>query len=181
MTNLLAAGLLGFGGMEWIILIVLGVLLFGRKLPETGRSLGKGIVEFKKGIKGFEDEAESTPVIRRATVRYYSRMNPERVYPLLVLITRDLIEQVQKKHTDQRTRSPFVVEPDSPVEIEPVLPGCDCYPPKVVARLGEDDRTFTFRVVPRVLGKVVGAAVSIRQNHASLAEIDLEMKVTKRT
>ena len=60
MTGLLVAGMLGLGGMEWIILIVLGVLLFGRKLPEVGRSLGKGIVEFKKGLKGLEDEVDSS-------------------------------------------------------------------------------------------------------------------------
>ncbi|MCP3904046.1 MAG: twin-arginine translocase TatA/TatE family subunit [Planctomycetes bacterium] len=52
------------GGTEWIILLVLGLLIFGRRLPEVGRSLGRGIVEFKKGIKGIEDEIEessSTP------------------------------------------------------------------------------------------------------------------------
>jgi sec-independent protein translocase protein TatA len=29
-------------------------------LPEVGRYLGKGIVEFKKGIKGLEDDVEGT-------------------------------------------------------------------------------------------------------------------------
>ena len=28
------------------------VLLFGKRLPEVGRSLGKGIIEFKKGLAG---------------------------------------------------------------------------------------------------------------------------------
>ena len=54
--------LLGFGmpgGYEWIILLVLGLLIFGRRLPEVGRSLGKGIVEFKRGIKGIEDEIDT--------------------------------------------------------------------------------------------------------------------------
>ncbi len=46
------------GNMEWIILLVIGLLLFGRRLPEVGRSLGKSIVEFKKGIKGIEDEID---------------------------------------------------------------------------------------------------------------------------
>jgi sec-independent protein translocase protein TatA len=46
------------GGSEWIILLILGLLIFGRRLPEVGRSLGRGIVEFKKGIKGVEDEIE---------------------------------------------------------------------------------------------------------------------------
>jgi sec-independent protein translocase protein TatA len=59
MTPLLA-NFFGLGGWEILILIVLGVLLFGRKLPEVGRSLGKGIVEFKKGLKGLEDEVEGS-------------------------------------------------------------------------------------------------------------------------
>jgi len=45
-------------GTELIIIAVIGLLLFGRKLPEIGRSLGRGIVEFKKGLKGIEDEVE---------------------------------------------------------------------------------------------------------------------------
>jgi sec-independent protein translocase protein TatA len=53
-------GFLGLGGQELIILAILGVLLFGRKLPEVGRYLGKGIVEFKKGIKGLEDEYDTS-------------------------------------------------------------------------------------------------------------------------
>jgi len=46
------------GATEWIVLLVIGLLIFGRRLPEVGRSLGKGIVEFKKGIKGIEDDIE---------------------------------------------------------------------------------------------------------------------------
>src|SRR4051794_24410973 len=46
------------GGAEWIMIAAVGLLLFGKRLPEVGRSLGKGIVEFKKGLKGVEDEVE---------------------------------------------------------------------------------------------------------------------------
>src|SRR5262249_29156374 len=45
--------------IHWIILAVIGILLFGKRLPEVGRSLGKGIVEFKKGLKGLEDEVDT--------------------------------------------------------------------------------------------------------------------------
>ncbi len=56
------APVLGFGfpqGMgEWLIIAAIGLLLFGKRLPEVGRSLGKGIVEFKKGLKGVEEDVE---------------------------------------------------------------------------------------------------------------------------
>jgi TatA/E family protein of Tat protein translocase len=44
----------------WEILIILAValLLFGKRLPGLGKSLGQGIVEFKKGLKGVTDEPQ---------------------------------------------------------------------------------------------------------------------------
>jgi sec-independent protein translocase protein TatA len=50
-----------FGMTEIMILLLLALILFGAsKLPQLGRSLGRGIVEFKKGIKGLEDDVEGT-------------------------------------------------------------------------------------------------------------------------
>lgn len=48
------------GPTEIVIILGLALLLFGKRLPEVGRSLGRGIVEFKKGVKGIEDEIETT-------------------------------------------------------------------------------------------------------------------------
>ena len=53
-------GFLPVGPWEILVILGIGLLLFGRKLPEVGRSLGKGIVEFKKGLKGLEDDIEGT-------------------------------------------------------------------------------------------------------------------------
>ena len=47
------------GPMELVIILVVALLLFGRRLPEVGKSLGKGIVEFKRGLKGIGDEIEN--------------------------------------------------------------------------------------------------------------------------
>jgi sec-independent protein translocase protein TatA len=44
------------GTWEAIVLLALGLLIFGRRLPEVGKSLGKGIVEFRKGLAGIEQE-----------------------------------------------------------------------------------------------------------------------------
>lgn len=55
--NMQTLGILGnLSPWEMLMILALGLLLFGRKLPEVGRSLGRGIVEFKKGLKGVEDE-----------------------------------------------------------------------------------------------------------------------------
>src|SRR5258708_35494388 len=64
MTSLLGNILGGVGFMEMAILLFVGVLIFGRKLPDVGRSLGKGIVEFKKGLRGLEDDMDTS--IQRA-------------------------------------------------------------------------------------------------------------------
>ena len=54
--------ILMFGTIGWpeiILLLLVVLLLFGAKrLPEIGKALGKGIREFKKSIKGIEDELE---------------------------------------------------------------------------------------------------------------------------
>jgi sec-independent protein translocase protein TatA len=47
------------GPLEWFMIAAIGLLFFGKRLPEVGRSLGKGIVEFKKGLKGVEDDIET--------------------------------------------------------------------------------------------------------------------------
>ena len=54
---------MGFpGGIEWIIILVIVVLLFGsKKLPELARGLGKSVTNFKSGLKEDQsDEAETT-------------------------------------------------------------------------------------------------------------------------
>jgi sec-independent protein translocase protein TatA len=49
----------GLGPTELLIVGVIAVLLFGKRLPEVGRSLGKGIVEFKKGLNDIKSEVDS--------------------------------------------------------------------------------------------------------------------------
>lgn len=46
------------GPFEMIIVGIVALLLFGKRLPEVARSLGKGIVEFKKGVRGIEDDLD---------------------------------------------------------------------------------------------------------------------------
>lgn len=47
------------GFPEMLVIMIVAVLLFGKRLPEVGKSLGKSLVEFKKGLRGLETEFES--------------------------------------------------------------------------------------------------------------------------
>lgn len=48
----------GMGMGEMLVVGVIALLLFGSKLPEVAKSLGKGFMEFKKGMTGIEDEID---------------------------------------------------------------------------------------------------------------------------
>ena len=54
------------GPWQLVILLVIILLLFGNRIPQVAKSLGKGITEFKKGVKSGEndeddDEEEELP------------------------------------------------------------------------------------------------------------------------
>ena len=46
------------GSGEWMVILFIGLLIFGRRLPEVARSLGKSVNEFKKGLRDFQDSAD---------------------------------------------------------------------------------------------------------------------------
>lgn len=47
------------GTTEMIVILVIGLLIFGNRLPEVGRSLGRGLMEFKRGLRNMQDEVGS--------------------------------------------------------------------------------------------------------------------------
>lgn len=52
------------GWMELVIIFAVLLLVFGRRLPEVGKNIGRGITEFKRGLREAEtasDEAAARP------------------------------------------------------------------------------------------------------------------------
>jgi len=46
------------GGMEWVIILAIMLLIFGKRLPELARSVGKSMTEFKKGINEAKESTD---------------------------------------------------------------------------------------------------------------------------
>lgn len=50
------------GPFEMLIIAGLGLLMFGRRLPDVAKGLGRSVVEFKKGLKEVTDDIDpATP------------------------------------------------------------------------------------------------------------------------
>ena len=60
-TTIAVLAFLGpLGWPELIVLGLVGILIFGKRLPEVGKSIGRGIVEFKKGLAGIDEQLDDS-------------------------------------------------------------------------------------------------------------------------
>jgi sec-independent protein translocase protein TatA len=91
----------GLGFLEIAVLVVLGVLLFGKNLPSVGRYVGKSIVEFKKGVKGLEDDFEGAGGSRGEITEAPPHRAPQRVG-----VTAPKFEDVAAPSTNVTTAPP---------------------------------------------------------------------------
>jgi sec-independent protein translocase protein TatA len=60
MANLVQNAL-AFGSVGWpemLVILVIALLIFGKRLPEVARSLGKSLNEFKKGMNETKEDIE---------------------------------------------------------------------------------------------------------------------------
>jgi sec-independent protein translocase protein TatA len=65
------------GTQEILILLLIALLVFGAKrLPEIGRSLGRGMREFKDSVSGKDDEPAELPPAEPAKTKARRERDP---------------------------------------------------------------------------------------------------------
>ena len=50
-----------------LIVLVLGVLFFGKNLPEVARQLGSSLMEFRKGLDEWKETRHRSPNVKAST------------------------------------------------------------------------------------------------------------------
>lgn len=59
MTSFPAFILPNLGPWEILVVLVVALLVFGGRLPDVGRSLGRSLTQFRRGLRDIQDEIES--------------------------------------------------------------------------------------------------------------------------
>ncbi len=55
------------GPLELAVVVIFALIIFGpKRLPELGKSMGKGIREFRSSISGENDDDDEAPKIERS-------------------------------------------------------------------------------------------------------------------
>src|SRR5262245_9017499 len=67
--------------MHMLIVAVIAVLLFGDRLPEVMRSMGRGLSEFKKGMRGLESSITSAADSTSRTNVSYNKVDEREEVP----------------------------------------------------------------------------------------------------
>jgi sec-independent protein translocase protein TatA len=74
----------GISPATLVILLFIGVLLFGKDLPEVARSLGKHLLDLRRSLQGLHDDVLNERTDRPAEPVVQRQRPPQRIAPTAV-------------------------------------------------------------------------------------------------
>ena len=98
--------LFNLGGMEWVIILVIGLLLFGSRLPSVGRNIGKSITEFKKGMKDAQEDIQNEVNAPVASSQSGQAARPQLSQEQQQLMERATQEALNRLRAEQAAQQP---------------------------------------------------------------------------
>ncbi len=107
-------------GQEWIIILIVGIVLFGRRLPEVGKQVGKTIIQLRQGMQKLRDEIDLDGDLREvkdtmADVQYDLEESVDVDTRRIAVDPQHLLENL----TDEALSAP---SPESPDKVKDVPP-----------------------------------------------------------
>ena len=133
-------------------------------------------------VGGLPDKKQSD-IERKSTVRYYKQMSTSKNFPLLVMFTKEKVQEIIQRHVAQvEGKEKIKIKRDKPVvTIVPQFPGCICVPEKLDLDLTPDEAEARFWLTPVAEGKLVDAHVEIYYEGKKVQVIECETKVARTT
>lgn len=126
---------------------------------------------------------EQKQLSRRAAARWYRRMNPDRNFPLSVVLSGKEIRIVGGSGLGITLGAKeIVIDPQDPVlSIEPWFPGCLISPPRADVHCSQETTTCRFWITPLVCDDLKEACVTIRYRGQVVETLPTPTKVVTRT
>lgn len=124
---------LGFG--EMMLLVVIGLLLYGRNLPQAGRTMGQFVAQLKRGFQDFKDQMdrdESLREVRKTIADTTREMRNLTAVPRAIANPVEGVRDLARNVIDDATADVPEEKPD-----EPPPPSANGAPPGTEARPDE--------------------------------------------
>ena len=64
----------GLGWVEMVVIMGVGLVIFGRRLPQVARDLGRSVVSFRKGLTAVEEEIEDAAHMEDQKAEYEAHL-----------------------------------------------------------------------------------------------------------
>jgi len=109
-------------GQEWIIILIVGIVLFGRRLPEVGKQVGRTIIQLRQGMQKLRDEIDLDEDLREmkdtvTDVQYDLRASAD-----VDADTRRIAMDPQRLLEDLTDEALSAPAPEAPDEVKDVPP-----------------------------------------------------------